>query len=175
VEDYIGCKITIDHEEGSVKFTQPVLVQSLNDQFEDILQGTNPLTPARPGNILTTCSESDKLSPEMHSRYRTGVGKLLYLAKNSRPDIANAVHELARHCHAPSKAHWDAMTLCIRYVQGTPTRGLVLKPSGKWDGRKGTLSSRFVEVEDQIPIMQLILKVDEASQGQWFISMIRQS
>ena len=135
VEDYIGCKITIDHEERSVKFTQPVLVQSLNDEFEDIPQGSNPLTPARPGNILTTCVESDKLSPEMHSRYRTGVGKLLYLAKNSRPDIANAVRELARHCHAPSKAHWDAMTLCIRYVRGTPTRGLVLKPSGLWDGK----------------------------------------
>jgi hypothetical protein len=83
VEDYIGCKITIDHEERSVKFTQPVLVQSLNDEFEDIPQGSNPLTPARPGNILTTCVESDKLSPEMHSRYQTGVGKLLYLAKNA--------------------------------------------------------------------------------------------
>jgi hypothetical protein len=135
VEDYIGCKITIDHEERSVKFTQPVLVQSLNDEFEDIPQGVNPMTPARPGNILTKCEESEKLSPEMHSRYRTGVGKLLYLAKNSRPDIANAVRELARHCHAPSKAHWDAMTLCIRYVRGTPTRGLVLKPSGNWDGK----------------------------------------
>ena len=27
------------------------------------------------------------------------------------------------------------MTLCIRYVRGTPTRGLVLKPSGNWDGK----------------------------------------
>ena len=135
MEDYIGCKITIDHEERSVKFTQPVLVQSLNDEFEDIPQGVNPMTPARPGNILTKCEESEKLSPEMHLRYRTGVGKLLYLVKNSRPDIANAVRELARHCHAPSKAHWDAMTLCIRYVRGTPTRGLVLKPSGNWDGK----------------------------------------
>jgi hypothetical protein len=40
VEDYIGCKITIDHDKRSLKFTQPVLVQSLNDEFEDIPQGS---------------------------------------------------------------------------------------------------------------------------------------
>jgi hypothetical protein len=73
VEDYIGCKIKIDHEGRSGKFTQPVLVQSLNDEFEDIPQGSNPLTPARSGNILTTCIESDKLSP-MTFYLRTGYG-----------------------------------------------------------------------------------------------------
>ena len=135
VKDYIGCKLEVNDNDRSIKMTQPVLVQSLSDEFEDIPQGANPLTPARPGNILTKGDESDKLNPELHSRYRTGVGKLLYLAKHSRPDIANAVRELARHCHCPIKAHWEAMCLCIRYVRGTPSRGLVLKPTGIWDGK----------------------------------------
>jgi hypothetical protein len=138
VKDYIGCKTEINQKEGYVKFTQPVLVQSLSDEFEDIPQGADPMTPAKPGNILTKCEDSDKLSPEQHSRYRTGVGKLLYLAKNSRPDIANAVRELARHCHCPNEAHWHAMGQCIRYVRSTPDRGLVLKPTGKWDGKDKT-------------------------------------
>ena len=136
VVDYIGCKVEVDREDRSVKFTQPVLVQSLVDEFEDIPQGKDPLTPAKPGDILLK-SDDEKchLGKEEHTRYRTGVGKLLYLAKHSRPDIANAVRELSRHAHCPTNAHWDAMCQCIRYVRGTPTRGLLLKPFGTWDGK----------------------------------------
>eukprot|EP00804_Cyclotella_cryptica_P028830 CCRYP_019720-RA/>CCRYP_019720-RA protein AED:0.58 eAED:0.63 QI:0/0/0/0.5/1/1/4/0/888 len=135
VKDYIGCKLDISSDSTSLKMTQPVLVQSLTDEFEDIPQGKAILVPAKPGNILTKCENSPKLSPEKHSRYRTGVGKLLYLTKHSRPDIANAVRELSRHCHDPTEAHWEAMCDCIRYVRATPTRGLLLKPSGSWDGK----------------------------------------
>eukprot|EP00804_Cyclotella_cryptica_P006706 CCRYP_008640-RA/>CCRYP_008640-RA protein AED:0.60 eAED:-0.00 QI:0/0/0/0.2/1/1/5/0/1261 len=114
VKDYIGCKLDISSDGTSLKMTQPVLVQSLSDEFEDIPQGRAILVPAKPGNILTKCENSPKLSPEKHSRYRTGVGKLLYLTKHSRPDIANAVRELSRHCHDPTEAHWEAMCDCIR-------------------------------------------------------------
>ena len=55
--------------------------------------------------------------------------------KHSRPDIANAVRELSRHCHDPTEAHWEAMCQCIRYVHAMPSRGLVLKPTGVWDGK----------------------------------------
>ena len=135
VKDYVGCKLDISSDGRSLRMTQPVLVQSLSDEFEDIAQGKAVLVPAKPGNILTKCENSDKLNPEKHSRYRTGVGKLLYLTKHSRPDIANAVRELSRHCHDPTEAHWEAMCECIRYVRATPTRGLLLKPSGSWDGK----------------------------------------
>eukprot|EP00804_Cyclotella_cryptica_P029407 CCRYP_013350-RA/>CCRYP_013350-RA protein AED:0.32 eAED:0.07 QI:0/-1/0/1/-1/1/1/0/170 len=135
VKDYIGCKLDISSDRQSPKMTQPVLVKSLTDEFEDIAQDKAALAPAKPGNILTKCENSPKLKPEKHSRYRTGVGKLLYLTKHSRPDIANVVRELSRHCHDPTEAHWDDMCDCIRYVRGTPTKGLLLKPSGSWDGK----------------------------------------
>jgi len=118
VQDYIGCKIDVDVEKRSLKFTQPVLVQSLTDEFKDIPQRKSPLVPAKPGDILTKCEDSERLTPEMHTRYRTAVGKLLYLVKHSRPDIANAVRELARHCHCPTQPHWDAMCYCIFMCAG---------------------------------------------------------
>ena len=96
--------------------TQPVLVQSLTDEFEDILQGAMLMTPDKPWSILTNGEKDVKLSPEMHTRYQTGVGKLLYLMTHSRPDIANAVRDLATQCHCPTKGHWDSMCYCIRYV-----------------------------------------------------------
>jgi hypothetical protein len=57
------------------------------------------------------------------------------LAKHPRPDIANAVRKLARNCHDPTEAHWDAMCECIRCFRATAARGLVLKPIGNWDGK----------------------------------------
>jgi hypothetical protein len=105
VKDYIGCKLDISTDGQSLIMTEPVLVQSLTDKFKDIPQGKDPLVPATPGNILMKCENSDKLNPKKHSRYQTGVGKLLYLAKHTRPDIANTVRELSRHNHEPREAH----------------------------------------------------------------------
>jgi len=53
VNDYFGCKIDISSNVRSLKMTQPVLVQSLTDGFEDNIQGRSPVVPADPGNILT--------------------------------------------------------------------------------------------------------------------------
>jgi hypothetical protein len=54
VKDYDGCKLVISSDGRSLRMTQPVLVQSLTDKFEDIAQGRAVLVPATPGNILTT-------------------------------------------------------------------------------------------------------------------------
>ena len=64
VEDYIGCKVDTDHERSSLKMTQPVLLQSLTDELEDILQGAMLMTPDKPWSILTNGEKDVKLSPE---------------------------------------------------------------------------------------------------------------
>ena len=63
-ENYIGCKIDIDKESQSFNMKQPVLVQSLTDEFEDIPWAETPLVLARPVNFLTKCESSDELSTE---------------------------------------------------------------------------------------------------------------
>ena len=60
VNDYIRCKLDITEDGQSLKMTQTVLVQSLTNEFKDIIQ---------PGNILTKSKNSDKLDAEQHSRY----------------------------------------------------------------------------------------------------------
>jgi len=45
----------------------------------------------------------------------------------TRPDICNAVREVARHFHNPSVAHWDAACNVMGYLKGTRTLGLVFK------------------------------------------------
>jgi len=64
--------------------------------------------------------------------YRSVVGQLLYLAGNSRPDIAFAVHQAARFSHDPKKSHGVAVKRIVRYLQGTKTRGMIFKPTNDW-------------------------------------------
>jgi hypothetical protein len=60
--------------------------------------------------------------------YASVVGMLLYLANNSRPDIAFAVSQCARFTHDPRQPHAVAVKRICRYLKGTRDRGIVLKP-----------------------------------------------
>jgi hypothetical protein len=56
--------------------------------------------------------------------YATVVGMLMYLAANTRPDIAYAVHQAARHTHAPRASHVVAVKRILRYLCGTRDKGI---------------------------------------------------
>ena len=66
----------------------------------------------------------DKVNPEEHETYRSGVGALLYLTKHSRPDICNPVRELSKTMDAPTPAHLKEMYNVIRDVLSTNGYGL---------------------------------------------------
>ncbi len=61
--------------------------------------------------------------------YREAVGCLLWLATNTRPDIAFAVHQVARCVSDPRPCHWTAVKRIYRYLPGTTRLGL------RYDGR----------------------------------------
>jgi hypothetical protein len=61
--------------------------------------------------------------------YASIVGMMMFLANNTRPDIANATHQCARFTHAPRKSHALAVKKIIRYLQGTKDKGLIMKPT----------------------------------------------
>ena len=54
---------------------------------------------------------------------------MLYLAGNTRPDIAFAVHQAARHTHHPRAVHEEALIKIARYLKGTKDKGLRFHPS----------------------------------------------
>ena len=59
-----------------------------------------------------------------HWSYSSVVGMMLYLASNSRPDIAFTVNQCARFSHCPKLVHEKA-----RSLKDTKTQGLILKPN----------------------------------------------
>jgi hypothetical protein len=59
--------------------------------------------------------------------YLSVIGALMYLANNTRPDIAFAVILLARYNIAPTMRHWNGIKNILRYLQGTLDLGLFYK------------------------------------------------
>ena len=63
-------------------------------------------------------------------KYSAAVGMMMYLAQNSRPDIAFAVHQCARVSHNPQASHEEAVKRVCRYLKGTRSEGLIFEPDG---------------------------------------------
>ena len=127
LKEYVGCKIDHDYDGRSIKITQPVLIQSFEDEFN--LPGIAHPTPAQHGDQL--CKEDELIDPERHAKYHTGMGKLLHLMKYSRVDALNQIRELSRFTNAPSENHWEAMCRAMDYIVSMKNCGLVLKPDAK--------------------------------------------
>ena len=64
--------------------------------------------------------------------YSSVVGMLLYLATNTRPDIAFAVSQVSRFNSAPKESHAAAVKMIVRYLKGTTTKGTIFKPTGTY-------------------------------------------
>ena len=148
MNEYVGCKI--DKSEGSIgsfepeggigsiKFTQPVMLQSFKDEF-DLENQRETITPAEPGSTLPKVPEDANLNDREQTYFRSGVGKLLHMMRWSRPEVYNAVRDLSRHMKASTTTHVKAMHRVMKYCVSTPHRGWTLKPNRKWNGRKGFL------------------------------------
>jgi hypothetical protein len=133
MEEYVGCKLERNYEDRSMKITQPVMLQSFEDEFE-LPDGKAPNTPATPGDALVKAKPEDCVDPDELFTYRKGTGKLLHMMRWSRPEILNSVRELSRYMSGASKAHVKAMYRAMKYCIGKAKRGLLLKPDCAWDG-----------------------------------------
>jgi hypothetical protein len=133
LKEYVGCKVDIDVEEQSVTLTQPVLLQSIVDQFE-LPEGVFLRTPAVAGDVLVRGEVQEQVKHGEQKKYRSGVCNLLHMMRWSRPETLNAVPELSRFMQGAMSAHTKAMLRVMKYCGGTPKRGMYLKPTGTWDG-----------------------------------------
>ena len=62
-------------------------------------------------------------------RYDSIIGMLMYLASNTRPDIAYAVHQAARFTHNPRRSHANGIKRILRYLKKTHKEGLIMQPT----------------------------------------------
>jgi hypothetical protein len=61
--------------------------------------------------------------------YRSVENTMLYLAQNTRPDIAMAVHQAARFANGPRDVHSKALFYIRQYLLVTRDKGMILRPN----------------------------------------------
>jgi Reverse transcriptase (RNA-dependent DNA polymerase) len=128
VSDFLGVKINRDNEKKQYTLTQPHLIQSILDDLGLKDNSKSRDVPALSSKILQ-CHE-DKPPHDGAWHYRSVIGKLNYLEKCSRPDIAYAVHQCARFAHNPRTEHTKAVKLIGRYLKTTADKGIICTPNG---------------------------------------------
>jgi hypothetical protein len=127
LSDYLGIKVSF-LPGGKISLTQPHLIATI---IED-MKFTNTTKP----KLLPACSSSiiqrdlDGEAFDEHWDYRSVIGKLNFLEKSTRPDIAYAVHQCARFSSNPKKSHANAVKQIVRYFIGTKDQGIILNPTG---------------------------------------------
>ena len=87
--------------------------------------------------------------------YASIIGMLMYLANNTRPDIAHAVHACARYTHKPKKVHATAIKYILRYLKGTMLGGIIVNPNNKHEINcfvDSDFAGQYNHFKDQDPI-----------------------
>ena len=71
-----------------------------------------------------------KDSPEFDRsfNYRSVIGKMNYLEKGSRSELAYTIHQCSQYSTDPHKEHGDAIRWIGRYLLDTPSKGIILRP-----------------------------------------------
>ena len=83
-------------------------------------------TPTEPNQKLQHAKPENVVNIEQFQRL---VGRLIYLS-HTRPDIAFAVSRVSQFMHSPGQEHFEAAYRILRYLKGTPGKGLLFKKQG---------------------------------------------
>ena len=100
-------KITVDQK----KYIETVLQEFNMNECKAVA------TPGEVNLKLVKSNEEKKLvDPKL---YRSLVGSLLFIGKQTRPDILHVVNQLSRFLDKPDESHWKAAKHVMRYLKGT--------------------------------------------------------
>jgi hypothetical protein len=132
LSDYLGIKIE-RKENGTMEWSQPTLTRAILKDLGlvDVKSSNMPTTRTTPSLstvVLTSHDEEPDHDESKSFNYRQVIGKLLYLEKSTRPDIACAVHQCARFSAKPKTKHAEAVKRIGRYLLATQDKGLIMKP-----------------------------------------------
>lgn len=120
VQHYLGIDVTRDSD-GNFELCQSSYIRKICEDFG--LTNSKPVkTPIDPNYEK---SESGDMLPN-NTNYRKLLGCLLYVAVNTRPDIAAGVSILAQKVAAPCQEDWTQLKQVAKYLKSTAKMKLKL-------------------------------------------------
>ena len=122
VAGFLG--ILMNKTEEGIELKQTGLI----DRILTLLGLENSAPKSTPAERTPLGKDDDGQQRQEGWNYRSAIGMMMYLATNSRPDIAFAVNQCCRFANDPKRSHEKAVKRIGRYLQGTKDRGMVIKP-----------------------------------------------
>ena len=101
--------------------------------------------------------EDSNINEEEQSKYKNGVGILLYLVKHSQPELANATRELSKVMDRPTVGQYKELMRVLTWTVDTKNVGLEIAPNenrGKKYIIHGNTDAKFAgDVETRRSVM----------------------
>lgn len=117
---YLG--IEVHQHEGGITLKQERYAKKILEERR--MQDCNMVhVPIDPSFMMSKACDEQRVDEK---EYRRNIGCLRYLL-HTRPDISYAAGVLSRYMPEPRTLHAAAMKHVLRYLQGTPSYGLVFK------------------------------------------------
>ncbi|SOV07501.1 uncharacterized protein UDID_19206 [Ustilago sp. UG-2017a] len=113
-QDHVMCTMTI----GQSGYIDQVLAKHLDKRTKPTMV---PMQSIPEGTLVASAAQQKE--------YPVIVGKLLWVANSTRPDLSLTVGVLARHMREPSQEHYQAAQRVLRYLESTKEVGLVYRAS----------------------------------------------
>ena len=111
---FVGMRIL--RSEDKITVDQEKYIENFLEQFNM----ANCKPKATPGEVNSKLVKNNGEHQLVNTKlYRSLVGSLLYIGKQTRPDILNVVNQLSRFFEKPDTNHWKAAKDVLRYLKGT--------------------------------------------------------
>ena len=115
--------------DGSITLNQSKYILEILEEFgmDQCRPVSTPLDPKQPLSKADSPTTEEEKKAMKDLPYRRLIGKLMYLAQATRPDLAFVVSKLGQFAANPGKAHWAAGKRVLRYLRGTVQKELVIR------------------------------------------------
>lgn len=126
ITSFLGINISRDRDKKELKIDQKGMIKDIIERFgmEDAKMKATPMSTS----LKLTKEEGEMLDKEKYP-YGTLVGKIMFLAVATRPDLAFTVGALTRFMANPTIVHWQVAKGVVRYLAKTPERGITFRGS----------------------------------------------
>ena len=119
---YVGMEITRNRRNREIVITQTAYIERKLHQFGMADSRPQPT----PLDVHTVPRVNNNTGTRAEFPYREAIGSIVYLATQTRPDLAHAVSVLSRYSNNPSQAHVNAVKRVFRYLAGTRNLGITV-------------------------------------------------
>lgn len=126
---------------GDISLSQKIYAEQILREFKmsECRPQDTPLSPS----IQLDETSSPLLDRNLHAEFRRIIGRLMFLAMVTRPDICFATNRLSQYLSSPRMIHLQTAKHLLRYIRATKHYSLTYRAKGRSSGLVGYADSGY--------------------------------